>query len=219
MNKYIDHTLLKATATQKDIENICKEAIENKFASVCINPCNVAQAYNLLKDSEVKTCTVIGFPLGANTIETKVFETKDAIKNGAQEIDMVINIAALKDGRLDYIEDEVSQILEACATNAILKVIIETCYLSDEEKINMCKIVDKVGANFIKTSTGFGTDGATKEDIKLFKETLSDKILIKASGGIKNKQQANEYINLGCSRLGTSNGVNIANGVESISTY
>lgn len=219
MNKYIDHTLLKATATKEQIEILCNEARENEFASVCVNPCNVAQAHELLKGSKVKTCTVIGFPLGANTIETKVFETENAIKNGAQEIDMVINVAALKDGRIDYIESEISRILDACKPNVLLKVIVETCYLSDEEKINVCQIIDRVGADFIKTSTGFGTGGATKEDVILFKVNLSDRVAIKASGGIKDKDQAKEYIELGCSRLGTSNGISISKGIESINAY
>lgn len=198
----VDHTLLKPLATWEDIKKICDEAKEMKVASVCIPPSYVKQASEYLKD-EVPVCTVIGFPLGYNTTKIKIEEAKDAIQNGAKEIDMVINIGDAKAGLFDKIEDEISQIKNAIG-NHILKVIIETCYLTQDEKIALCKAVSNAKADFIKTSTGFGTNGATLEDIKLMKDNVSKNVAIKAAGGIKTIEDAKNFINAGATRLGTS---------------
>ncbi len=198
----VDHTLLKPLATWEDIKKICDEAKEMKVASVCIPPSYVKQASEYLKD-EVPVCTVIGFPLGYNTTKIKIEEAKDAIQNGAKEIDMVINIGDAKAGLFDKIEDEIRQIKNAIG-NHILKVIIETCYLTQDEKIALCKAVSNAKADFIKTSTGFGTNGATLEDIKLMKDNVSKNVAIKAAGGIKTIEDAKNFINAGATRLGTS---------------
>jgi len=211
INKYIDHTNLKAFATKKDIEKLCDEAIKYNFASVCVNPYYVSLANELLIRSNVKVCTVIGFPLGQNTKEVKVYEAKTAIENGADEIDMVINIAALKDKYYDYVKDEIKQIKDT-AKDKILKVIIETCYLTNEEITIMTNICNELGVDFIKTSTGFGIDGANIEDIKLINKHKNDKLQIKASGGIKTQNEAIEFINNGVTRIGTSNGIKIMEG-------
>ena len=202
LNK-VDHTLLKQTATWEDIKKICDDGIKYNVASVCIPPYYVEEAKKYV-GSRLKICTVIGFPNGYSTKETKVFEAINAIENGADEIDMVINIGALKDKKYDYIENEISKIKLACG-DKVLKVIIETCLLTDEEKVKMCEIVDKVGADYIKTSTGFSTSGATIEDVKLFKENLQgSKVKIKAAGGVKSFEDAEEFIKSGADRLGTS---------------
>ena len=202
LNK-VDHTMLTQTATWEDIKKICDDGIKYKTASVCIPPCYVEKAKKYVGD-KLKICTVIGFPNGYNTTMTKAFETIEAIERGADEIDMVINIGALKDKDYGYLENEIKTIKKACG-DRILKVIIETCLLTDEEKIKMCEIVEKSGADFIKTSTGFSTSGATFEDIKLFKENLKEgKVKIKAAGGVKNFEDAEEFIKLGANRLGTS---------------
>ena len=214
LNKYIDHTILKADAKKEDIKRICEEAKKYNFASVCVNPANVKYVSDLLKGSEVKTCAVVGFPLGANTRETKVFEAKDCIENGADEIDMVINIGALKNGEFDRIYKEIKSIREACKEK-ILKVIIETCYISDEEKKKACELSLKAKADFVKTSTGFGTGGATFEDVKLMKKVIGDKAQIKASGGIRDYETAMKYIELGATRLGVSSGIAIVEGGKS----
>lgn len=198
----VDHTLLKPLATWEDIKKICDEAKEMKVASVCIPPSYVKQASEYLKD-EIPVCTVIGFPLGYNTTKIKIEEAKEAIQNGAKEIDMVINIGDAKSGLFDKIEDEIRQIKNSIG-NHILKVIIETCYLTQDEKIALCKAVSNAKADFIKTSTGFGTNGATLEDIKLMKENLSKDVAIKAAGGIKTIEDAKNFINAGATRLGTS---------------
>ena len=198
----VDHTLLKPLATWEDIKKICDEAKEMKVASVCIPPSYVKQASEYLKD-EIPVCTVIGFPLGYNTTKIKIEEAKEAIQNGAKEIDMVINIGDAKSGLFDKIEDEIRQIKNAIG-NHILKVIIETCYLTQDEKIALCKAVSNAKADFIKTSTGFGTNGATLEDIKLMKENVSKDVAIKAAGGIKTIEDAKNFINAGATRLGTS---------------
>ena len=208
INKLIDHTLLKAFATKDDIKKLCDEAIQYDFKSVCVNPANVKLASELLKDSDVLVCTVIGFPLGANTIETKIFETVDSIINGADEIDMVINVGWLKDKKYDEIFNEINEIKDAC-NGKILKVIIETCLLTNEEKIKMCEIVSNSNADFIKTSTGFSTAGATKEDIELFSKHTTNGKKIKAAGGIASIEDAEDFIKLGASRLGTSRIVKI----------
>lgn len=208
VNKYIDHTNLKQFASEKDISNLCDEAIKYSFFSVCVNPDYVSFCKNKLKNTNVKICTVIGFPLGSNTTETKIYETKDAIKNGADEMDMVLNISWLKRKKLTKVIDEINEIKKICK-NKILKVIIETCLLTKNDIINACKCINKSKADFIKTSTGFSTGGAKIEDIKLIKKYLDKSKLIKASGGIKIKEQALKFIKLGVKRIGTSNGVEI----------
>lgn len=208
LNKFIDHTLLKANSTSDQIDNLCKEAIENDFYSVCVNGSYVKRCLENLKNTNIKIAVVVGFPLGSVTTNTKVFEAKEAINLGADEIDMVINVSKLKDKDYGYVENEIREVKEAIG-DKILKVIIETCYLSDEEKVIACKLSIKANADFVKTSTGFGTNGATYDDVKLIKNTVMNKIKIKASGGIKDKATAKKYIELGVERLGTSSGVNI----------
>lgn len=208
LNKYIDHTILKATASNADVQKLCAEAIEHKFYSVCVNGCYVADAKHLLQGTDVKVAAVVGFPLGAMTTAAKVFEAKEAVENGASEIDMVINVAKLKDGEFEYVENEIRQIKEAIGDN-VLKVIIETCYLTDEEKVKACELSLGAKADFVKTSTGFGTDGATYEDVKLMKSVVGDNAKVKASGGVRDKETAQKYINLGAERLGTSSGIDI----------
>lgn len=198
---HIDHTLLKAVSDREGILKLCSEAVKYKTASVCIPPSYV----KLAKDSfpSLNVCTVIGFPLGYSTKETKVFETADAVKNGADEVDMVINLGDVKNGDFDKVTDEISAVKKA-AEGRVLKVIIETCYLEEDEKIKLCKCVADAGANYIKTSTGFGSDGAKKEDILLFKKYIGDGIKIKAAGGIRTREAMEEFIELGCDRIGAS---------------
>lgn len=198
----VDHTLLKADATWEQIKTLCEEAVENKTASICINPGYVKRAVEYLQ-GRIPVCTVVGFPLGATSTASKVFETKQAILDGAEEIDMVINIGALKDKDYDYVVDEIRQLKAACG-DKVLKVIIETCLLTDEEKEKMCQLVIDGGADFIKTSTGFSTAGATFHDIALFKRCVGDKIKIKAAGGIHTVEDMEEFIRLGANRLGCS---------------
>ncbi len=208
LNQYIDHTLLKPTATPADIQSLCEEAIEYQFFAICIPPSYIQLAKSVLKTSGVKIATVIGFPLGAMTTRAKVFEAKDALTKGADEIDMVINIGMLKAGDTDYIEKEIWEIKEAIGSK-ILKVIIETCYLTDAEKEAACRAALNAKADFVKTSTGFGTAGATFDDVKLMKKIASDKMQVKASGGIRNRETAVKYIDMGVSRLGTSSGIKL----------
>ena len=208
LNKYIDHTILKATASSADVQKLCEEAIEHEFYSVCVNGCYVADAKHLLQGTDVKVAAVVGFPLGAMTTASKVFEAKEAIENGASEIDMVINVAKLKDGEFDYVENEIRLIKGAIGDN-VLKVIIETCYLTDEEKVKACELSLVAKADFVKTSTGFGTGGATYEDVKLMKSVVGDNAKVKASGGVRDKETAQKYVNLGAERLGTSSGIEI----------
>ena len=208
LNKYIDHTILKATASSADVQKLCEEAIEHEFYSVCVNGCYVADAKHLLQGTDVKVAAVVGFPLGAMTTASKVFEAKEAIENGASEIDMVINVAKLKDGEFDYVENEIRLIKEAIGDN-VLKVIIETCYLTDEEKVKACELSLVAKADFVKTSTGFGTGGATYEDVKLMKSVVGDNAKVKASGGVRDKETAQKYVDLGAERLGTSSGIDI----------
>ena len=208
LNKYIDHTVLKATASSADVQKLCEEAIEHEFYSVCVNGCYVADAKHLLQGTDVKVAAVVGFPLGAMTTASKVFEAKEAIENGASEIDMVINVAKLKDGEFDYVENEIRLIKEAIGNN-VLKVIIETCYLTDEEKVKACELSLVAKADFVKTSTGFGTGGATYEDVKLMKSVVGDNAKVKASGGVRDKGTAQKYVDLGAERLGTSSGIEI----------
>ena len=208
LNKYIDHTILKATASSSDVQKLCEEAIEHKFYSVCVNGCYVADAKQLLQGTDVKIAAVVGFPLGAMTTAAKVFEAKEAVENGASEIDMVINVAKLKDGEFEYVENEIRQIKDAIGDN-VLKVIIETCYLTDEEKVKACELSLVAKADFVKTSTGFGTGGATYEDVKLMKSVVGDNAKVKASGGVRDKETAEKYVELGAERLGTSSGIDI----------
>lgn len=215
----IDHTLLKADAKKEQIEVLCQEAKEYSFASVCVNPTWVNYASQLLNGSSVKVCTVIGFPLGANTPETKAFETKNAIENGATEVDMVINIGALKDGNDSLVEQDIRAVVDAAQGQALTKVIIETSLLSDEEKVRACQLAVKAGANFVKTSTGFSTGGATVEDIALMRKTVGPEIGVKASGGVRSANDAKSLIEAGATRIGASSGVAIVNGLTSTSDY
>lgn len=212
-SKYIDHTILKATATPDDILKLCDEANKYHFASVCVNPANVAFAHKLLNGTDVMVCTVIGFPLGANTKEVKAFETTQAIADGADEIDMVINVGAAKAADWELVYEDIKAVVDA-ANGVLVKVIIETCYLTDEEKIMACKMAAKAGADFVKTSTGFGTGGATAADVKLMKEAVNGACKVKASGGIRNKQAFEEMILAGAERIGCSSGVQIMEGYE-----
>lgn len=207
--RYIDHTVLKPDAKENDVIKICKEALEYKFASVCINPSHVKLVHSLLQGTEVKVCTVVGFPLGATTKETKAFEASQAIDDGATEVDMVINVGALKSGKLDVVEEDIRTVAEACKGKALLKVIIETCLLTDEEKATACTLSKKAGADFVKTSTGFSTGGATAEDIALMRKTVGPEMGVKASGGIRNLDSALKMIEAGATRIGASASISI----------
>lgn len=209
----IDHTLLKATATPEQIRELCATARKLGTASVCVNPCYVALAAEELKGSPVKVCTVIGFPLGANTTAVKAFETKDAIANGADEVDMVINIGALKSGNLELLEKDIRGVVEA-ANGTLVKVIIECCYLTDEEKKLACQACVKAGADYVKTSTGFGTGGATVADVALMKAAIPETMKVKAAGGMHSWQEALAMVDAGASRLGTSSTLKILEGAE-----
>ena len=211
MNEYLDSTLLKSISTKEDIKNLCMDAIKYKFATVCINPCYVSYAYGLLKDTNVDVCTVIGFPLGSNTTNIKVEEARDAINNGASEIDMVINVGYLKDKDYDYIKNEILSIKNV-VNDKVLKVIIETCYLDEDEIKIMTEICNDTGVDFIKTSTGFGSRGASINDIEIINKYKNEKLKVKASGGIRTREDAEKYIELGVSRIGTSNAVNMMEG-------
>lgn len=208
-SKYIDHTLLKPQSTEEDIRRICQEALDYDFASVMVNPCWIPLAHELLKGSDVKSACVIGFPLGANTTATKVFEVKDAIANGADEVDMVINIGQLRGGNDVYVTNEIKSLKEA-AGDHILKVIIETCLLNDEEKVRACKDAVAAGADFVKTSTGFSTGGATVEDVRLMKKAVEGSpVKVKASGGIRTPETFKAMIEAGAERIGTSSGAKL----------
>jgi deoxyribose-phosphate aldolase len=218
--RMIDHTLLKADATKEAIVKLVEEAKEYLFASVCVNPTWVHTAAEMLTDTpEVKVCTVIGFPLGAATPETKAFETKNAIENGANEIDMVINVGALKDKQDDLVERDIRAVVEAAKGQALVKVIIETCLLTKEEKIKACEISVKAGADYVKTSTGFSTGGATVEDIRLMRQTVGPEIGVKASGGVRSREDALAMIEAGATRIGASSGVSISKGELSSNNY
>lgn len=224
MNKYsqyIDHTVLSANATKEDIKKICEEAIKYEFKSVCINPFYIKYAKDILKDSNVLVCTVIGFPLGQNTIDSKANETLNAIKDGADEIDMVINISQLKANDSEYCIKEINAVVNN-ANNKTVKVIVETCLLSETDKINAFNIVNKSNAHFIKTSTGFSTGGATIEDIKLWDKIRKDsnsKLLIKAAGGVRTSEDLENFINSGANRIGTSKGVALISGIATKNGY
>ncbi|WP_148880211.1 deoxyribose-phosphate aldolase [Streptococcus sp. Marseille-P7376] len=211
LNKYIDHTLLKPDASQEQIMNLIEEATEHDFASVCVNPTWVAFAAQALKGTDVKVCTVIGFPLGANTPEVKAFEAEDAIQNGADEIDMVINIGALKSQDYELVEKDIRAVVEA-AKGTLVKVIIETCLLTDDEKVKACQIAQKAGADFVKTSTGFSTGGATVVDVALMRKTVGPNMGVKASGGARSYEDALAFIKAGATRIGASSGVAIMEG-------
>lgn len=208
LNQFIDHTILRADATIDDIRTLCIEAKEHNFYSVCVNSAYVNVAYNFLLHSNVKVCSVVGFPLGAMIKEAKAYEAKFAIDSGADEIDMVANIGFLKSKKIDLFERDIKKVRDACHA-AMLKVIIETCLLTDEEKVLACKIAKEFGADFVKTSTGFSTGGATEHDVELMRKTVGDKVGVKASGGIKTYEDAVKMINAGANRIGTSNGVAI----------
>ena len=205
--QYVDHTQLKAFATWKDIQKLCEEAIQYKTASVCVPPCYIKRSADTY-GNKINICTVVGFPLGYSTTDAKVQEVKNAIADGASEIDMVVNISDVKNGDYDKVEAEIKALREACA-DKILKVIIETCYLTEEEKIAMCKAVTNAKADYIKTSTGFGTGGATLADVILMRENVGADVKIKAAGGIRTKEDMEAFVEAGCSRLGTSSAVDI----------
>lgn len=211
INTMIDHTLLKADASSEEIEKLCKEAKKYKFATVCVNPCHVEECSSLLEGSEVKVATVVGFPLGANTKEVKAFETQDVISKGAREIDMVLNIGALKEGNLKLVKEDIEGVVQVAKGQALVKVIIETALLSREEKIKACEIVMEAGADYVKTSTGFSSGGASLEDLELMKSLVEDRIKIKASGGIRDYETAKAMLEAGAQRLGTSSGISIVN--------
>jgi deoxyribose-phosphate aldolase len=209
----IDHTVLHAYATDEQIEKLCAEAVEYHFASVCVNPCHVARAAELLKGTGVKVATVVGFPLGANTTETKAFETKDAVTKGADEIDMVLDVGAMKSKRYHDVQNQIHAVVQA-AGGKLVKVILETCYLTDEEKVIACKASAEAGADYVKTSTGFGTGGATVKDVALMKKSIPAHMKVKASGGIHNYAEALAMVEAGASRLGASAGVAIVSEAE-----
>ncbi|GAE33360.1 deoxyribose-phosphate aldolase [Halalkalibacter akibai] len=216
----IDHTALKADTTKEQILTLCEEAKQYQFASVCVNPTWVKLAAEQLKDVDgVEVCTVIGFPLGASTPEVKAFETSNAIENGATEVDMVINIAALKDKNDVLVERDIQAVVEAAKGEALTKVIIETSLLTDEEKVRACEIAVKVGADFVKTSTGFSTGGATVEDITLMRKTVGPNVGVKASGGVRDLEGARAMVEAGATRIGASAGVSIVNGETVQSDY
>lgn len=213
LNKYIDHTLLKPETTAAMIDKLCAEAKEHNFASVCVNPFWVKRCAELLKGTDVKVCTVIGFPLGASTPAVKAAETRDAIANGATEVDMVLNIGALKSGDLDLVKADVKAVKEA-AGSVLVKVILETGLLTEEEKVTACKLCVEAGADYVKTSTGFGHGGATVEDVALMRKTVGPNVGVKASGGVRDRAAALAMIEAGASRIGTSSGVAIVTGAN-----
>ena len=208
LNKYIDHTILKADAKKEDVVRYCKEAREYDFMSVCVNSCHVKTVKKELEGSDVKVCCVVGFPLGAMATEAKAFETKYCVENGADEIDMVINIGGLKDKDYDLVRRDIEEVVKA-ANGKVVKVIIETCLLDDEEKKKACEIAKEAKAHFVKTSTGFSTGGAKVEDIRLMKSVVGDELKVKASGGVRTKEDAMNMIDAGADRIGASSGINI----------
>lgn len=212
LEKYIDHTILKADATSDMVKKLCAEAREYGFASVCVNSYFASLVSKELEGTDVKTCVVIGFPLGANTKEVKAFETKQAIENGAQEVDMVINIGALKEKNYQAVQEDIEAVANEAKGKALVKVIIETCLLTDEEKVKACEISKAAKADFVKTSTGFSTGGAKKEDIALMRKTVGEDMGVKASGGIRNYETAVEMIEAGANRIGASIGVSLVGG-------
>ena len=218
LNKFIDHTILKPETTQEQVEKILSEAKEYDFASVCVNPTWVSLAAESLKDSDVKVCTVIGFPLGANTSAVKAFEAEDAIANGADEIDMVINVGALKAGNDALVLDDIKAVVDASG-DKLVKVIIEACLLTDDEKVRACQLSKEAGADYVKTSTGFSTGGATVADVALMRKTVGPDMGVKASGGARSYEDAIAFIEAGASRIGASSGVAIMNGAQADGDY
>ncbi len=216
--RYIDHTLLKPEATKSQIEQLCAEAAEHQFASVCVNGSRVELAYSLLEDSDVLVCTVVGFPLGAMDADAKRYETEAAVDAGANEIDMVMNVGRFKDGELDCIVREIRDVVEA-ADDRIVKVILETCLLTNDEIVQACKLVTQAQAHFVKTSTGFNSAGATLEHVKLMRETVGQFAGVKAAGGVRNAADAQAMIEAGATRIGTSNGVTIISGDSATNSY
>lgn len=212
LNKYIDHTLLKADATEKQIKKLCDEAKKYNFMSVCVNTCYVSLCEKMLKGTDVKVCAVVGFPLGAMETSAKAYEAKKAVYDGAKEIDMVINVGKLKSVDFDYVKNDIKAVVDVCKGKAIVKVIIETCLLTDDEKVKVCLMAKEVGADFVKTSTGFSTAGATTCDIELMRKTVGDLMGVKAAGGIRTKDEALKMIEAGATRIGTSNGILIVEG-------
>jgi len=211
--RYIDHTNLKPYASREDVIKLCDEAKRYGFYAVCVNPYRVKTAKEALKGTDIKVASVIGFPLGATPTEVKVFEAEKAIEAGADELDMVINLGALKDGDLEYVRNDIASVVEKAHSSGVLvKVIIETCYLTDDEKVTACKLAMEAGADFVKTSTGFGSGGATVEDVRLMKSVVGDKLGVKAAGGIRTYEQAVKMIEAGATRIGTSSGVKIVGG-------
>jgi len=217
--KYFDHTILNPDATNEDVLNVCKEAKEHDFFSVCVNPYYVALVRESLKGTDVKVTSVIGFPLGASISEVKAFEAKRAIADGANEIDMVINIAALKNKEYDYVQKDIEAVAKACGEDALLKVIIETCLLSDEEKVKACELAKAAKADYVKTSTGFSTGGATVEDVKLMRKTVGPDLGVKASGGVRDAEKAKAVIDAGATRIGASSSVKIVMGEVADTNY
>ena len=217
--RMIDHTLLKAEATKEQIETLCAEAKQFNFASVCVNPTWVKRSSELLQGTDVLVCTVIGFPLGANTPAVKAFEAKDAIANGAKEVDMVINIGALKDKNYELVQADIAAVVEAAKDSALVKVIIESCLLTDEEKVKACELAVAAGADYVKTSTGFSTGGATAEDIALMRKTVGPELGVKASGGVRSLEDMKKMVEAGATRIGASSGVAIMNGLIADSNY
>ncbi|CUM69953.1 MULTISPECIES: deoxyribose-phosphate aldolase [Turicibacter] len=218
VNKYIDHTILKPETTKAQILTLCEEAKQFNFASVCVNPTWVATCANELKGTDVKVCTVIGFPLGATFKEVKAYETKLAIENGASEIDMVINVGAAKDQNWELVYEDIKAVVEA-ANGVLVKVIIETCLLTDEEKVKACEMAVKAGAHFVKTSTGFSTGGATAADVALMRQTVGESVGVKASGGVRTAEDMKVMVEAGANRIGTSGGVSLVQGKENTTAY
>lgn len=214
MAKYVDHTLLKPQASQAQIKKVCDEAIQYNFASVCVNPNYIEFAAKQLHGSGVAPCVVIGFPLGATTPEVKAVETCTVISLGAKEVDMVVNIGAIKSGNLQLVKRDIDAVVNAAGGRALVKVIIETCLLTDEEKVKACTIAKLAGADFVKTSTGFSTGGATEEDVKLMRQTVGPDMGVKASGGVRDYESAVRMVEAGATRLGTSSGVKIVSGIS-----
>lgn len=219
IERYLDHTVLKPESTDLDIQKACLDAKEYNFKAVCIQPMWVKYTADMLKGTDVNTCTVIGFPLGANTSDVKAYEAKQAVKDGAVEVDMVINIGAIKSEDFSLVHDDIKAVVDAVKGKAIVKVIIETCLLTENEKVRACEISKRAGADFVKTSTGFSTGGATVDDIKLMRETVGKEMGVKASGGVRSIEDAKAMIEAGATRIGTSNGVAIVEGKEATESY
>ncbi|MGH4119022.1 deoxyribose-phosphate aldolase [Clostridium sp.] len=214
IEQYIDHTLLKQQASEEEIIKVCREAKEYGFASVCANAYYTSLVSKELKGSNVKTCIVVGFPLGATTKEVKAFEAKQAIENGAQEIDMVVNVGAIKSNKYDVVKEDIKAVVEASKGRALVKVILETCLLTDDEKVKVCVICKEAGADFVKTSTGFSTGGATVHDVKLMRETVGPNMGVKAAGAVRTAEDAKAVIEAGASRIGASSSIAIVNGTK-----